>query len=179
MPATTIAHLRTAVIEALTTDRTATYTRAIPADYLFQRGLPPGLDPQIRSTRCTGKPGVFVVVSRVTPHAGVGTELGSDHLYDCQIVISRDYYLGHEQIHADIDSVFTRVTDDLFRMRAALCYPGALDQTAAGHATGIAPEALIPFGDQSVLTVESIGTGTNRLLNARDVFLAHFQYQPS
>lgn len=183
MAASTTAHMRTAIIEALTTDRTGEAglvgDRAIPSAYLFRRGLPPGLDATVRAARVTDKPGAFVVVARVTPEDGPGTELGSDHIYRAQIVISRDYYLGHEQVADDIDDAFTRVTDDLMRIRWALCCPGALDATAAGSATGIGPEALRPLGDQSVLQVEQVGNGRSRLLNARDTFWCPFLYQPA
>lgn len=175
---TTVAHLRTAIHEALTTDRSATHTRAISSTYLFQRGLPPGLDATIRSTRAKGTPGAFVVIARMTPEPGVADELGSDHLYRLQIVISRDYFLGYEQSSTDIDAVMSRVADDLMRMRAALCFPGALDATAASDDTGIADNALSPIGDQSVLSVDRIGTGRDRLLNARDAFQCRLLFSP-
>lgn len=178
MAVSSVASLRTAIHEALTTDRTATHTRAIPSAYLFQRGLPPGLDATLRSTRAKGTPGAFVVIARMTPEPGVGDELGSDHLYRLSIVISRDYWLGYEQRTADIDTVMSRVADDLMRVRAALCFPGALDTTAAGADTGIADNALSPVGDQSVLTVDRIGNGRDRLLNARDAFQCWFLFDP-
>jgi hypothetical protein len=180
MAVTTIAHLRTAIIEALTTDLTADATkpRAIAAANLFNVGMPPGMDATLRSVRAREKPGAFVVIAKMTPDAGVADELGSDHLYHCQIVISRDYYLGYEHRPADISDAFTQCIDDLLRLRAALCWPGALDETAAANATGIAGAALRPVGDQSVLTVDRIGNTRDRLLNARDAFTCPLLYQP-
>lgn len=176
----TVAHLRTAILEALTTDRTATHPRALPADKLFQVGLPPGLPAQMRSVRALPRPGAFVVVARQSTAPGVADELSDEHQYVLGIVISRDYHIGFHSSEADIQAAFTRVADDFKRIRAALCYPGALDRTADGDVTGIADTGLIATGAESQIRFEEIAApARGRLLNARDSFTCRLLFDPT
>lgn len=173
---TSVANLRTAILEALTTSTGK--PRALPSQYLFQVGLPPGVDATLRSTRALDKPGAFVSIGRAEAMAGVSIELGSDLLYSMNVAISRDYFLGWEFSIADIQTAMTRVIDDFMRVRAALCYPGALDQTAAAGATGIADNGLDATGAQTSVRFDRIGEGRDRLLNAIDVFRCYFLHNP-
>lgn len=179
MAVATVEHLRTAILEALTTDRTATHPRALPAAKLFQVGLPPGLPPQMRSPRALPRPGAFVAIARIVPEPGVADELGSDHTYRVGIVISRDYHVDFHSSFDDIQAAFTRVADDFMRLRAALCFPGALDATAAGADTGIADTGLEATGAETQIRWEAMAAaGQGRLLNARDTFTCRFLFDP-
>lgn len=172
MAASTTAHLRTAILEALTT--VTGKPRALASQYLFQAGYPPGVDPTLRSTRALEKPGAFVAIGRVEPQAGVTTEIGSDRLYLLQIAISRDYHIGYEFSLADVQTWMSRVADDFMRVRDALCYPGNLTQTAGAIQTGIADNGLDASHAFTTVRFERIGEGRDRLLNAIDVFHCHF-----
>lgn len=176
MSAATVAHLRTAILEGLTTNTGK--PRALPSSRLFQAGMPPGVDATLRSVRALEKPGAFVAIGRLEPQPGSATELGSDLLYKLQVAISRDYHLGYEFSLADVHTWMTRVADDGMFVRAALCFPGALDTTAGGSDTGIADNGLDATGAITTVRFERIGEGRDRLLNAIDVFHCHFLFSP-
>jgi hypothetical protein len=175
----TSAHLLTAVTEALTTDRVdSSRPRALPSSRLFAAGFPPGFDRTIRSARAKVKPGVFVMAVRLSPNLGLAEELGDQHLYRCTLIVSRDYHVSFERDPAAHLAVMARVLDDAMAVRAALCSPGALASTAAGDATGVEGRGLTPLDELNAISIEQVGDGRDRLVNARDSFVAILNYAP-
>lgn len=172
-------HLLTAVTEALTTDRVdVTRPRALPTARVFLPGFPPGYDRTIRSARAKGRPGAFVMMVRQTPDLGLAEELGNQHLYRCVLLVSRDYHVAFERDPAVLLSTMARVADDSMAVRAALCWPGALATTTAGDATGLEGRGLTPLDELGAISIEQVGDGRDRLVNARDSFVAILNYAP-
>ncbi|MGE0400840.1 MAG: hypothetical protein AB7T06_29285 [Kofleriaceae bacterium] len=171
--ATTVEHLHTAIYEMLTT--ATGRMRALEADEIFNQGFPPGFPPDLRSvaSRDGGKRGsAFVAIGQVQPMAGSADEVGSIHLYQINVTISRDYYLGEGWDASDVRASMVRVADDYMRVREALCWPENLRETVGSVATGL--DELVAANSQSRVRVEMIGSGRDRLLNAQDVFLGVF-----
>lgn len=177
--ASTTAHLLTAITEALTTDRTdPSRPRALTSTQLFVKGYPPGYDRGVRSVRARVRPGAFALIVRQQPLPGVADEIASEHLYRVTIVVSRDYHLGYELDPSTVHATMARVADDSMRVRSALCWPGALEETADGDPTGMAGSALEPLDALGVVSIETVGDGRDRLVNARDTYTAIFRYAP-
>lgn len=174
MPRSTVRHLRTAIYEALTT--ATGKPRALPR--LFQRGLPAGVDRKLRSVRAHPLPGVFVIVARARREPGLAQELGSDHHFRFEVVLSRDYYLGFEHSIAEVEATMERVSDDFMAICAALGMPGSLVATAGNEPTGLADGALDVSDAESIVVIEQIGDGRDRLVNVRDRFIARFLFDP-
>lgn len=186
MAVTTTQHLLTAIEEALTT--LTGRTRALTSPQLFTLGLPVGFP---ADTRCRD---AGVALNRKTCFVGLGVrrddgnqEVGADHRYAIEIWISRDYWLGFEgstyqpagSTLAEVKRAFIAEADDFFRIRAALCWPGALATTAAGQATGLESLALDGSTARSDPRIESVPDGGKRLLNCKDTFVAHLLFDPS
>jgi hypothetical protein len=179
MAQTTTEHLLLAIEEVLTS--TTGKVRELAAAHQFGKGLPPGVDTQLRSVRCrdhANRKAVFVAIGEIVVSDEVTTELASDHLYELSIVISRDYHLGYEFAADEVRATMIRVSDDFMRVRKALCHPSALDETVGETATGIAHGGLRSTGAKSQLRVERIGEGRDRLVNALDRFECAFLFTP-
>ena len=178
---TTIAYALTAIVEALTTDRTdASRPRALTSSELFREGYPRGIDPTVRSREAAVGKTAFVGLSDFQPEPGI-TELGSDHLWLVQIAISRDYHIRYEYDVADVRAMMTEVADDTMRIAAALCWPNALSATAAAQDSGLAGAgALKRSGLRTRTSIERVGDGARaaRLLNASDLYTALFMFDP-
>ena len=179
---TSITNALTAILEALTTDRTAaSRPRALTSAELFREGYPRGIDPTVRSREAAVKKTAFVGLAEFAPEPGT-TELGSDHLWRVQIGISRDYHVPYEYSVSDVREAMAEVADDTMRIAAALCYPKALEKTASGSDTALAGSgALQRAGLRTRTTIDRVGDGARapRLLNATDVFSALFMFDPS
>lgn len=177
MPARrTTLHLLTAIYEGLTTSTGK--TRALGAADLFQRGYSPSFDRRLRSIRARPLPGVHVHFRTASVSDGLADELGSEHLYRMSVQISRDYFLPFEHDRDALDEVSTRAFDHFMLIRAALCYPGALDETAGAEATGLADNGLIAPDAMAELRVEQIQSGNDRLVNVVDTFGVAFLFDP-
>ena len=179
MTAQTTSYLRGAIVECLTTSTGK--PRALAAGHLFGQGLPPGVDRTLRSIRAkdaTNRKSAFAIIGDIEVPGSVADELGSDHIYECQIVISRDYFLGWEFSTSDVGATMDAVADDFMRVRKALCHPAALDTTVGGTATGIAHGGLRAAGAKAAPRVEQIGDGRDRLVNVIDRFSCVFQFSP-
>lgn len=173
----TTLHLLTAIYEGLTT--ATGKTRALAAADLFARGFSPSYDRKLRSTRARPLPGAHVHIRSAAVSDGIADELGSEHIYRLIVQISRDYFVPFEHDHDALDTVSTRAFDHFMLIRAALCYPGALDATAGGESTGIADNGLIAPDAMAELRVEQIQSGQDRLVNVVDVFGVAFLFDPN
>lgn len=176
---TSIANAITAIVEALTTDRTAaSRPRALTSSELFREGYPRGVDPTVRSREALVGKTAFVGLADFSPDPGA-TEIGSDHLWQIQIAISRDYHIGYEYDRAKVRALMAEVADDTMRIAAALCWPNALALTAAAGDTGLAGAgALRRMGLRTRIAIDVVGGGPKapRLLSATDAYLAEFMF---
>ncbi len=183
--ATTVRYLLTAVYEALTT--VTSKPRCLATAELFVKGYPVGFDVGVRARGAFNSPqrkACFVGLGERV--AGDNLELGDDHIYAYSLFISRDYWIGYEGTAQqptsgtlnEVETAFITEADDFMRVRAALCYPGALEVTAALQATGLAGYALAGPTARSRPRIESAPEGNQRLLNAVDTFTAHFLFDP-
>lgn len=179
MAQTTIEHLLTAIEEGLTT--ITGKPRALTSTQLFGQGLPRGVDPGLRSTRCleaANRKTAFVDVPEMLAPEAVADELGSEHLYVLSLTISRDYHLDYEYSHTTVKALMKTVADDFMLVRKALCHPSSLDATSAAVATGIAHGGLRSSGATSTVRYEAVGEGRHRLVNALDRFTCAFLFTP-
>lgn len=175
--------LRDRIYEALTTNTGK--PRALAAADLFQRGYPSGVDPKLRAMRCRERPTVFVAMPR--QGAAVGDpELGSEHLYELTIAISRDYFLGWPMTATEgrtaglneVETALVKVADHFPKLRAALCYPNAHDTvTETSAATGLAGGSLMGAAGESTTTIQIVEAGA-RIVNVQDRFTARVSWAP-
>lgn len=132
---TTCTPARRAVVHALTT--VTGMPRALASDQLF-RLLPPA-QAAANPADVKRKPGVFVVFAdaAVDPEMENGSVMTIHH----SVVITCTYYMGSDPMAAEVDRQLERMEADGNRLRAALCYPGAL-ATYDGADTGLCGGAL-------------------------------------
>lgn len=174
-PVTTVAHLRTRIYEVLVDG--AGVDRTLAAADRFLRGGPPAkVRAPARMRDAQQKKRVFVMIGDAATNDAHSSEMSNTHGYLLSVTISRDYWLGYEGSDTEVDAALDAVTDDFFRLRAALCFPGNLTQTTAAAATGAATNALSSLGATSRITFESTADG--RLINVRDTFRCHLDFNP-
>jgi len=186
MAVTTTQYLITAIEEALTT--VTGLPRGLTSTEIFTLGMPQGFPADIR-VRDAG-----VATNRKTCFVGLGErqrfpsqELHNDHLWSISIWISRDYWIGYEgslyqpsgSALAEVKRAFQTEADDCMRIAAALCYPGALTQTASAQSTGLAGYALDGQSVRSRPRIESVPEGGKRLLSCLDTYTARIEFDPS
>lgn len=176
MPVSTTDHAITAIYEALTT--VTGFTRGLTSAQLFARGLPAGMPASPRARDARVQKRVFVGLGEMTARAGIADENGSEHQYDIIVLISRDYWLGYEGKATQVQEQMKACADDFPVIRKALCAPGALEQTAALNATGLAGCALRAPAARTQLRIEGIAANGERLLNAIDRFRATLLWDP-
>lgn len=153
--------------------------RALTASQVFGAGLPPAVDRELRSIRCreaTNKKTAFVAIEDIVASQTIADELGSDHLYELTLTISRDYHLGYELSGDEVRATMIRVADDFMRIRKTICFPSAFDSLL--NDPGIAEGGIRGSGARSVIRVEQIGDGKDRLVNAIDRFETAFLFTP-
>jgi hypothetical protein len=178
MSATTTAYLIQAIEEVLTS--TTGKVRQLAAGHQFGQGLPPDVEPQLRSVRCldhANKKAAFVSVESMIAIDEVATELGSDHLYGLLVVVSCDYHLGWQMSHDEEKAARILAQDDFPRIREALCHPAALDATVGLVATGIPHGGLKPTAAE--WKPRSIGADRDRLLHAEARFTCAWLFTTS
>lgn len=175
--ATTLEHAYTRIYEVLCDGRGV--ARTLAAGY-FKRGGPPGfLDAKGRSVRARPTPRIFAHISSGESIEGGPIEMGSGHLYEHQLVLLRDHWLGYQADEDAVEAALVRVGDDHMRIAAALCYPNNLAATEAAADTGIAGAGAVGrMGSRwEVVSVQALGRD-GRLIQARDIFPLVFDYDP-
>lgn len=152
--------------------------RTLAAADRFSRGHPPGFDPKLRAVRAKVNPAVFVVIGAAAVDGFAAGEMSDEHLYRLKVAIYRDHWLGYQGDPEEVEGQLVAATDAFFKVRAALCFPGNLQQTEAANATGLAGYAL--NGAQASTRLESVSNlgGNNRLLHYRDNFDAALEWNP-
>jgi len=170
--ATTTAHLYTRIYEVLIDGAGA--GRTLDAADRFARGFPPGYAADLRSTRAKVRPAVFVHLEE--GDAILGGEQSSSHLYTIRVSIFRDHYLGYQGVPAQVQAQQVEADRAHFLIRAALCFGPNLAATAAGDATGLGSESLLPGGFR-LLRVANLGAN-DRLLQYQDTFTGLFDFTP-
>jgi hypothetical protein len=183
MAVTSFGPLRDRIFEALTTS--TGQPRALALADQFQRGYPSGVDPKLRVMRSREQPGVFVALPRIGALVG-DPELGSEHMYEVTVVLSRDYYLGWAMTASatrdsnmnEVERALVKVADHFPKIRAALCYAGAHETvTSSGAATGLAGGALKGPAAESTTSI-TIVDSASRIVNVQDRFTAWVSWAP-
>lgn len=183
MAVTSFGPFRDRMYEALTTSTGK--TRALSAGDLFQRGFPPGVDAKARVMRARERPCVFLVMPDIGSNE-TDPELGSEHIYQLSLVLSRDYFLGWPMTAIEkrstgfdeVENALVKVADHFPKIRGALAYPAAHDTvTETGASTGLDGRGVKGGGARSTTTITIIEPNS-RLVNVQDRFTAWISWAP-
>lgn len=139
---------RRAVVTALTTS--TGQPRAIASDYLFRATSPAEVAQNPADVK--KKPGVFVLFR--DPVLDGEIENGSSIVVHYVAQITCWYWMGSDVLPArasgEVDVQLARIEADENRLRAALCYPGALLTDPSSNDTGLCGHALRSDGYRAV-----------------------------
>lgn len=175
--ATTYAYALERIYECLVEGAGARY--ALSSPQRFVRGYPPGVRAATLAERSLATPSCYVTIADQAADRLPTSELVSSQLYGVTFHIWRYYYLGHNEVADELDTQQVRALDDFPRIRALLCWPGNLTETAESNPTGLDSHALDGFSARSELQSEAALGDDARLLKYRDTFLASFSFEPT
>lgn len=175
--ATTYSYALERVYECLVSGAGA--RNALSASQRFVRGFPPGVPPTAHAERSLAKPSCYVTVADQQSDPFASGENNASHLYRVTLHLWRYYYVGHSEDTVELDAQQVRAIDDFPRVRAVLCWPGNLQTTAGGNATGLDGQSLDGYSARAELQRETSLGGTDRLLQYRDTFTAAFAFEPT
>jgi hypothetical protein len=175
--ATSLANAYVRIYEVLCEGRGT--NRALAAGY-FRRGGPPGfLGETARAPRARDTPRVFVHISSGGAMPGYPTEMHDEHLYQLDVVLLRDHWLGYQGGPDAVEAALVRIADDHMKIAAALCWPGNLATTHAGTDTGLCGAGALARGGSRFEVVSQTALGRDgRLVQVRDVFTGAFAFDP-
>lgn len=176
---------RLAVINALTVDCSPT-PRAIPSAYLFKTATP--AEAAQNPADIKKQPRAFVLFRDARLDGEM--ENGSSLTVHYTVQITCWYWLGSDLVKTEVATHLARAEADQHRLRAALCYPGALASftgTSAGVTytaadTGLCGHALRADGYHAAgpVTLPTQGTDAQRILKVDHFFTASIdQLQPT
>lgn len=136
-----------AIYEALTSDTGR--TRALATEYLFKRRASKRDDAGTESDAIRLGRSVLVVLRDfgAVPQPEIAPSDRIRYAGICEI--TRLYHAGNDLMSSEVERARLIAADDLHRVRAALCWPGALATTLAGEVTGIDGGALTAVGHRS------------------------------
>ena len=140
-------HAHTAIYEALTSDTGR--TRALATEHLFKRLAERRADGGAEGEAIKLGKAVLVVLRDfgAVPQPEIAPSDRIRYAGVCDIV--RLYHAGNDHMSSETERARLLAADDLHRVRAALCWPGALATTLAGAVTGIDGGALTAIGHRS------------------------------
>lgn len=167
---------RLAVINALTVDCSPT-PRAIAPAYLFKSATPAEVAQNPADLK--KQPRAFVLFRDVRLDGEM--ENGSSIVHHYTVQITCWYWLGSDMMKAEVATQLARLEADAHRLRAALCYPGAL-ASYDGADTGLCGHALRSDGYRAVgpVPLPTQGTDAPRILKVDHFFTASVdQLQPT
>ena len=144
---TTFGPATEAIYEALTT--ATGKSRAIATEHLFLKLAAKRIDADLAAQSIVRKR-VLVVLKDITSALGPEVQPSNRLRYTGTVEILRVYHAGNDLFSDEMERARLLALDDLHRMRAALCWPGALQFDAALEETGIDGFALNAIGHRSI-----------------------------
>lgn len=154
---TTFGPATEAIYEALTT--ATGKSRAIATEHLFLKIADKRGDVDLASQAMTRKR-VLVVFKDITSALGPEVQPSDRLRYTGTVEILRVYHAGNDLFSSEMERARELAANDLHRMRAALCWPGALEKNAALEETGIDGFALNAIGHRSIGPAKGSGVIT-------------------
>ncbi len=144
-----------AIYEALTTSTGK--TRAIGSTHLFRRVASKNAEAGTEGEAIRLGKAVLVTLRDLgdVPQPEIAPGDRIRFAGTCEIV--RIYHAGNALMYEERELARKLAADDLLRVRAALCWPGALSTNAALEVTGIDGGALTASGHRSVGPTEPTG----------------------
>lgn len=114
--------------------------RTIAAPHRFRRGPQPNQTASEQGTEAMVRKGCYASVINADPMTQ--PEMHNVLSYRIRVRVEMFYNLPDAQMHDSFRDAIAEASTDLHRIRMALCYPGNLDTTASGVATGLSGSAL-------------------------------------
>lgn len=114
--------------------------RTIAAPHRFRRGPFAGQRASEQGTEAMVSKGVYVSVTNA--ESMTQPEMHNVLSYRLRVRIDLFYHLPDTYMHPQFSAALAEAATDLHRVRMALCYPGNLEATASGEATGLSGSAL-------------------------------------
>jgi len=114
--------------------------RTIASGFRFRRGPYPDQRRAEQGTEAMVQKGMFASIEHGRPRAQ--PEMHNVLSYDLNVRLDLYYHLSAPRVHASLLAGLAEAADDMHRLRMALGYPGNLENTSGGEATGLSGAAL-------------------------------------